>query len=352
MKRDFLGLKKEFSGRRRLVLLLCSFLLPLGVWCAVSYIPWLWHPQVHITDPGEVEFFSEDMRIPVDDFHTENAKAGQEGLAPAVGYRVNPVYLPAPHKVLQALCTAFTTEPRLPDEPWLHESLRHSCSIILWGFLLSSLVAVPLGILCGSFRFFSGLIDPFVEFVRYLPPPVFSVLAVSILGIYDAPKIAIIFIGTFFPQLLVIANSVRKVDPALLEAAQTLGANKRQLLTKVIVPASLPDLYTDMRILLGCAWTYLIISENIGTSTGISLFITRQARYWQFENVYAAIIVIGAIGFITDFLLARFGRVLFPHRHAAAGPGWLRRAQSWLATPGRGLFPAPQPAKRTVPPAA
>ena len=352
MKRDFLGLKRELSARRRLVLMLLSFLLPLGLWCAVSYVPWLWHPQVHITDPGEVEFFSEGMDVQLADFETENAKAVKEGLAPAVGYRANPVYLPAPHAVMRALYGAFTTEPRLPDEPWLHQSLKHSCSVIFWGFVLSSLIAVPLGILCGTFRLFSGLIEPFVEFFRYLPAPVFGALAVAILGIYDAPKIAIIVIGTFFPQVLVIANTVRKVDPSLVEAAETLGAKKGQLLARVIIPASLPDIYTDMRILLGCAWTYLIVSENVGTTTGISLFIIRQSRYRQFDNVFAAIIVIGMIGFLTDYVLSRLGRTLFPYRNPARKSSWLRRMQAWLSTPGRGLFPGPLPAKPSAPPAA
>ena len=351
MDRDFLGLKKELPARRRFLLLIGSFLLPLGLWCLVSYVPWIWHPLVHVTDPGEIEFFSEDMDVPAADFDAENIKAVADGLAPAAGYRVNPVYFPAPHKVAAALYTAFTTEPRLQGEPWLHESLRHSCSVIFWGFFLSSLAGLPLGILCGAFRFFSRLIEPFVEFFRYLPAPAFGALCVAVLGIYDAPKIGIIFIGTFFQQVLVIANSVRKTDPALIEAAQTLGASKWQLVTRVIIPASITGLYTDMRILLGWAWTYLIVSEVVGTKTGITAFIDQQARYRQFENVYAAIIIIGLIGFACDVLLARFGRILFPWQRPAAGPGWLSRLQAWVASPGRGLFPAP-PVRRTLPPAA
>ena len=113
--------------------------------------------------------------------------------------------------------------PRAPDEPWLHQSLWHSIKVIFWGFLLSSLIGVPLGILCGALPAMGRLTEPFIEFFRYLPAPAFGALAVAVLGIEDAPKVAIIFIGTFFQQVLVIANTTRRIDPALLEAARDAG---------------------------------------------------------------------------------------------------------------------------------
>jgi NitT/TauT family transport system permease protein len=166
------------------------------------------------------------------------------------------------------------------------------------------LLGLPIGILCGTYRFFAKLQEPFIEFFRYLPAPAFGALCVAVLGIDDAPKIAIIFIGTFFQQVLVIANSVRKVDPALIEAAQTLGASGWKIVRSVVIPASVTDIYTDMRILLGWAWTYLIVAEVVGTMSGITFFINQQARYRNFDNVYAAIGMIGIIGLSTDMLLA------------------------------------------------
>jgi NitT/TauT family transport system permease protein len=337
MSRDFLGLKKELPSRRSFFLWLGSFLLPLVAWAVVSYVPGLWQPLVRVTDPGSVAYFAVGMDVPKATFADENANAAKAGQSAALGLRTNPAYLPAPHAVARALYTAFKTEPRLPGEPWLHESLGRSCSVIFWGFLLSSLVGVPLGILCGAFRFFSRLIEPFIEFFRYLPPPAFGVLCVAVLGIYDAPKIGIIFIGTFFQQVLVIANTVRKADPALVEAAQTLGASQWQVVMRVIIPATITDLYTDLRILLGWAWTYLIVSEVVGTSSGITYFINQQARYRQFENVYAAIVIIGLIGFASDLVLAQLGKVLFPWQHTAASPGlwarWKSRGATEAATP-------------------
>jgi NitT/TauT family transport system permease protein len=326
--RDWLGLKQELPHRRRLLLACLSFLVPLALWSAVSYVPWLWHPLVRITEPGSVDYFMPDMDVPRADFARELAKARAAATELPQGHRVNPIYLPAPHEVARAFYTAFKTPPRLPNEPWLHQSLGHSIRTILLGFFISSILGVPLGILCGTYRFFAKLQEPFIEFFRYLPAPAFGALAVAVLGIEDPPKIAIIFIGTFFQQVLVIANSVRKVDPALVEAAQTLGASRWKLVRRVIIPASITDIYTDLRILLGWAWTYLIVAEVVGTMSGITYFINQQARYRNFDNVYAAIAMIGIIGFSTDLFLAWLGGVLFP---------WKRKSRSrsslwpWIA---------------------
>jgi NitT/TauT family transport system permease protein len=336
--RDRLGLKRELPPRTRFTLLVLSFVAPLLLWSAISYIPWVWHPLVRISDPGEVEYFTEGLDVQRADFDGEVEKARVSGTALPVGTRVNPVYLPAPHEVARAFYTAFITPPRLPNEPWLHESLGHSIRTIFWGFLFSSIVGVPLGILCGSFRFFARLQEPFIEFFRYLPAPAFGALCVAVLGIDDGPKIAVIFIGTFFQQVLVIANSVRKVDPALVEAAQTLGTSSRNLVRRVIIPATITDIYTDLRILLGWAWTYLIVAEVVGTMSGITYFINQQARYRNFDNVYAAIAMIGIIGFATDLFLAWLGRMLFP---------WKRRARkssgmfAWLRNVLAKAMPAP-----------
>jgi NitT/TauT family transport system permease protein len=310
--RDWLGLKGELPERLRLALTILAFAVPLVVWSLVSYLPFLWHPLTRVIDPGGVDYFVEGMEVPNAEFAKQLERMAAEQGQPPKGVRVNPVYLPAPDEVLRAFFTAFTTPPRLPNEPWLHESLGHSIRTIFLGFLISSLLGVPLGILCGTYRFFARLQEPFIEFFRYLPAPAFGALCVAILGIDDGPKIAIIVIGTFFQQVLVIANTVRKVDPALVEAAQTLGARGLRLVRRVIIPASITDIYTDMRILLGWAWTYLIVAEVVGTMSGITFFINQQARYRNFDNVYAAIMMIGIIGLTTDMLLAWFGKFLFP----------------------------------------
>ena len=305
------------STKRERALTALSFLLPLLLWAAVSYTPFIWHPNIEITEPGSVSYFQEGMQIERAAFDEELERQRAAGGSLPYGVRANPVYLPAPHEVAVAFYTSFTTEPQRRSEQWLHQSLWHSIQIIFWGFMLSSIVGVPMGILCGTFAAVSRIQEPFVEFFRYLPAPAFGALAVAVLGIYDGPKIAIIFIGTFFQQVLVIANTTRQLDISLLEAALTLGANRRQLLFKVVIPGILPQLYRDQRILLGWAWTYLIVAELIGTSSGITWFITQQARYQNFDNVFAAIIMIGIIGLLSDVVLAKLGKMLFPWERAS-----------------------------------
>ncbi len=118
--------------------------------------------------------------------------------------------------------------------------------------------------------------------------------------------------------MLIVSNTTRKLDPSLLEAAQTLGQKNKALLLKVVIPGILPTCTSDLRILLGWAWTYLIVAELIGASSGITWFITQQARYKNFDNVFAAIMIIGIIGLTTDLILAWLSKRMFPWQRKQA----------------------------------
>ncbi|WP_312967043.1 ABC transporter permease [Acinetobacter gerneri] len=301
----------DVGKRNTFLLSCCSFLIPILIWCAVSYLPFIWHPQVQITNSGSVAYLQVGSRVDKAVFYNEAQNAVDQHAAPPQGILVNPIYLPAPHEVAKALVTAFITPPEQPDTPWFHQSLWHSIKIVFLAFFISSVLGIPLGILCGFSKKTSLLTEPFVEFFRYLPAPAFGALAVAILGINDAPKIAIIVIGTLFQQILIIANTTRMVDKGLIEAGYTLGTNKLKSLFHVVIPAALPDIYRDLRVLLGWAWTYLIVSELIGTTSGITWFITQQARYQNFDNVYAAILIIGVIGLVCDLILMKLGERMF-----------------------------------------
>jgi NitT/TauT family transport system permease protein len=224
----------------------------------------------------------------------------------------NPSYLPAPHEVLLSGFYYFTT-PGDSGQMSLPERLLISVRIVFTGFFLSCLVGVPIGILCGTYCFFSKVGEPFIDFFRYLPAPAFSTLLVAIFGAHDEPKIALVFIGTFFQMVLIVSKTTRQLDQSLLEAAQTLGARPVQLFTHVVIPGILPNLYNDMRILLGWSWTWLVIAELIGVKTGLTEFIETQGRWRNFDAVFPVIFLIGIIGFFTDQFLAWFRGILFPY---------------------------------------
>jgi NitT/TauT family transport system permease protein len=228
------------------------------------------------------------------------------------GRPANPVYLPAPHEVLRTGYRDFTAE--VPDgEPTMARRYRASLVIIISGFLWSCVIGIPIGILCGVFDFFSKLFEPFVDFFRYMPAPTFSTLLVAVLLAGDAPKIALVFIGTVFQMILVISKTTRLLDPSLLEAAQTLGAKPRQLLARVVIPGIMPNLFNDLRILLGWAWTWLVIAELIGVKSGLTEFIETQGRFRNFDRVFPVIILIGITGFLTDQVLSWLHGLLFPY---------------------------------------
>jgi NitT/TauT family transport system permease protein len=331
MASTLLRVREPLTPFARALATALAFLAPLALWASVSYVPFIWHPQVLVSDAGDPnisgdhDFVTRGERVDLESFELRNQELSKAGAKLAQGERVNPIYLPAPHEVARAFYTAFTTEPERRGDYWLHESLWHSCQIIFWGFFYAALLGLPLGVLCGTFPLLSQLSEPFVDFVRYMPAPVFGALAVAIFGLADAPKITIIFIGTFFQMVLVVANTTRQVEPPLLHAAQTLGASTLQLLTRVVVPSALPNLYRDVRILIGWAWTYLVVAELIGEKSGISAFIYQQQRYRHFDNVYASIVIIGAVGLLVDQLLALVGSVMFPYQSTPSPlVRWLR----------------------------
>lgn len=228
------------------------------------------------------------------------------------GHRSNPDYLPAPDEVLRAGFQNFSPDNEIAGLSMLHR-LSISIRIVIGGFLLSCIAGVPVGILAGTYSFCSKVSEPFIDFFRYMPAPAFSTLLVAIFGANDAPKIALVFIGTFFQMVLVISKTTRQLDHSLLEAAQTLGAKPGQLFSHVVLPGILPDLYNDLRILLGWSWTWLVIAELIGVKTGLTEFIETQGRWRNFDAVFPVIIMIGLIGFFTDQFLGWFRGVLFPY---------------------------------------
>lgn len=218
---------------------------------------------------------------------------------------IDPVFMPAPLAVLAKTWT-WATETGLLDD------IGISIYRVVTGFLLSAVIALPLGLLIGSYRAVQALLEPLTDFVRYMPAVAFIPLVMLWVGIGEGSKIAIIFIGTFFQMVLMVAEDVRRVPAAQVEAAQTMGASRSELVEKVIFPSAKPALMDTMRITMGWAWTYLVVAELVAANSGLGYAILRAQRFLQTDTIFAGIIVIGLIGLITDQLFRLAHRRAFP----------------------------------------
>ena len=155
----------------------------------------------------------------------------------------------------------------------LWENAQASLIVVIIGWVIAALLAVPLGILMGSLQIFEALFEPIVDFVRYLPVSAMIPLLILYIGIGVEEKIAVIFIGTFFQLILLVADVAAHVANDLLDSAYTLGASRFRVLTTVLLPATLPGVMDALRITLGWAWTYLIVAELVAADHGLGIMI-------------------------------------------------------------------------------
>lgn len=183
---------------------------------------------------------------------------------------------------------------------------------VVGGFAIAALLAVPLGVAMGAYKPVEAFFEPFVSFARYLPASAFIPLLILWAGIGEAQKLAVIFIGSFFQLVLMIAVSVGNTRRDLVEAAYTLGAGDRGIVTRVLLPSSAPEIAETLRMVLGWAWTYVIVAELIGASSGIGHMITDSQALLATDQIIFGILVIGLIGLVTDFAFKSLNRKLFP----------------------------------------
>lgn len=182
---------------------------------------------------------------------------------------------------------------------------------VLGGFVLAAILAVPLGVAMGAYKPVEAFFEPFVSFARYLPASAFIPLLILWAGIGEAQKLSLIFIGSFFQLVLMIALSVGGTRRDLVEAAYTLGASDFGVVKRVLIPAAAPQIAETLRLVLGWAWTYVIVAELIGASDGIGHMITDSQALLATDQIIFGIITIGVIGLISDVLFKRANRAMF-----------------------------------------
>ena len=187
---------------------------------------------------------------------------------------------------------------------------------VIGGFVLAAIIAVPLGVLMGAYKPIEAFLEPFVSFARYLPASAFIPLLILWAGIGELQKLLVIFIGSVFQIILMIAVNVGNTRRDLVEAAYTLGAGDSGIIRRVLLPSSAPEIAEILRLVLGWAWTYVIVAELIGSSSGIGHMITDSQALLNTGQIIFGIIVIGLIGLVSDFLFKAFNAWLFPWRLA------------------------------------
>jgi len=221
------------------------------------------------------------------------------------GRFVDALFLPSPGRVFQAGVDLFLEFEFTTD-------ILNSVYRVMMGFFIAAIIGVPIGLIMGTFKAAEALTEPVVGFIRYMPASAFIPLFILWLGIGDIEKIAIIFVGSFFQLVLMVAVVAKNVHKDLLETAYTLGAKRFQVIRKVLLPASLPGIVDTLRIIVGWAWTYIIVAELVASASGIGYMIISSQRMLRTGNIIFGILTIGMLGLLTDFFSKWIYNRLFP----------------------------------------
>lgn len=216
--------------------------------------------------------------------------AGWLGIAEAG--LVHPQILPSPRAVVEAWWRLFAD-----GYVW---DIGISVARVWAAFLASAVIAIPLGILMSGYRAVTALVEPIIDFVRYLPVPALVPLTLIWLGIGEGSKVTLLWIGTFFQLILLVADDARRVPKEFTETGRTLGASDSALMKDVLFRAMLPNMVDSLRITLGWCWTYLIVAEIVASSSGIGYELWTARRYGKSPDVFAGILTIGIIGLVSD----------------------------------------------------
>ena len=230
-------------------------------------------------------------------------------LTASAGSWVDRVFLPSPGDVVARIANWFSGDNLLQDI-WV------STYRVTAGWLLSAVIALPLGLFIGTYRPIQAMLEPLMDFIRYMPAVAFIPLVMIWVGIDESSKIAIIFIGTFFQMVLMMAEDVRRVPMQQIEAAQTMGANRSEVLSLVVFQSAKPALLDTLRVTMGWAWTYLVVAELVAANSGLGYAILKAQRFLQTDKIFAGILLIGAIGLAMDQAFRWLHRRSFPWLYA------------------------------------
>jgi NitT/TauT family transport system permease protein len=196
------------------------------------------------------------------------------------------------------------------DDAYSQTLLTHlvaSVSRVYGGFAMACAVALPLGLMIGRLPFVRQLLDPTFQVLRPIPVTAWLPLSMIVFGLGPRSAVFLVALGAFYPILVNTIFGVRSVDPRLFEAASMLGCEGPSQFFKVALPASLPAIFTGLRLGLGFAWVVIVVGEMTGVQTGLGAIIMEARQLSRTEIVIAGMIVIGIAGFISDRIVMWLG---------------------------------------------
>ncbi|WP_146584759.1 ABC transporter permease [Puniceibacterium confluentis] len=234
---------------------------------------------------------------------------GTLNFEPAKGWQMEPIWLPSPEAVAARFVDIARDGYR---DSTLWEHLGFSLFRVVVGFLFGALVGIPLGYAMGLSAWFRGWFDPIVEFMRPVPPLALIPLVIIWAGIGETGKIILLFLAALWIMAIAARSGVSGVNIAKVHAAYSLGASKAQIMRHVIVPNSLPEIFTGARVAMGVCWGTVVAAELVAAEKGAGMMIMVASKFQLTDIVIMGIILIGVIGFGIDMLMRWAERILVP----------------------------------------
>ena len=220
---------------------------------------------------------------------------------------VPPIFLPSPDSVASRM-TSLAADGTLWDDT------KVSVYRIVTAFVLASVMAIPAGVMLGTYNVWRAMFEPLVDFIRYMPVVAFVPLTILWAGTGDIQKFLIIWIGTFFQQVLMVMDAVKRVPGDFVGLGRTLGLPGRKIIWRIVLPAALPEIWDTLRISLGWAWTWLVVAELVAATSGLGYRIVVSQRYFQTDAIIGYILLLGLFGLVTDQIMKNLEKVLFRYK--------------------------------------
>jgi taurine transport system permease protein len=252
---------------------------------------------------------SAEQRLSVSDGSVFMTAKGSLSFEPKKGFQMEPIWLPAPEAVLARLIEISREGYQNVS---LGENLFWSLARVIIGFALGCLFGIPLGYAMGLSGWFRGWFDPIVEFMRPVPPLALIPLIIIWFGIWEKGKISLLFLAALWIMTISARAGVSGVNISKVHAAYSLGASKFQILTRVILPNSLPEVFTGARVAMGVCWGTVVAAELVAAEKGAGKMIISASKFQQTDVVIMGIILIGVIGYGIDILMRRMETWLVP----------------------------------------